>query len=119
MRARQLFTEQDQYLPEEGKGKGKGKGKEEGELESARAGELEKERERMRMRKEKGKKTFWRHEQKDGGLACDEGVAELVFARGTGPGRSPFMAQADGSDGLAAVRSWRGKRKVCGVDILP
>ena len=36
-----------------------------------------------------------RHEQKDGGLASDEGVTELFFARGTGPGRSPFMAQSD------------------------
>ena len=33
-----------------------------------------------------------RHEQKDGGLASDEGVTELIFARGTGPDRSPFMA---------------------------
>ena len=48
-----------------------------------------------------------RHEQKDGGLVSDEGVTELIFARGTGPGRSPFMAQPDGSDRLAAVRSWR------------
>ena len=53
-----------------------------------------------------------RHEQKDGGLASDEGVTELIFALGTGPGRSPFMAQPDRSDRLAAVRSWRMRTKL-------
>ena len=52
----------------------------------------------------RGMNTFRRHEQKDGGLASDEGVAELVFARGMGPGRSPFMAQA-GQAGRLADRS--------------
>ena len=89
-RARQLLTEQGQYLSEEEKGKGKRK----------EEGELEKERKRMRMRMKIRKAP--RSEGRRPGT--DEGVTELIFARVTGSGRSPFMAQ-DGSDGLAAVRS--------------
>ena len=33
--------------------------------------------------------------------ASNEGVAERFLARGMGPGRGPFVAQPDGSDGLA------------------
>ena len=51
-------------------------------------------------KKEKGKKIFRRHEQKDGGLASDEGVTELF---------SPA------SRGQATVRSWRRRTDQTGL----
>ena len=43
-----------------------------------------------------GRRFVLRHEQKDGGMASDVGVAELFFALGTGPALRPFMPQAQG-----------------------
>ena len=41
------------------------------------------------------------------GRPCDEGVTEMITARGMGPGRSPFMAKADVPGAVVSDRPGR------------